>query len=429
MTVPLIDGKMDFGLGAVCVLKDRFRTRFPHDFDSRAKPYTSVPSSTIQDATTDAINDLGLSGEAQEYSPGDYWISSTISPSGGSADDALAKNDTTFRETTINARGTLSNYQQCFDQATGNTGLNGLNDSSDNLPTGETTRVVFDVTNTEQHMYHGALTLDGDNMDIALMAGANRHGQNGFGAQASIWDTILLRKAKWGMFGTPRYGQARNFYCGAFVGWQIRRLRMAESIDYPMLMGANQCDDINIGELNLVYKAGAASYLFGCMLNFGTGYVNGGGDSDYGFHVQESHLKFDNLYAEFDFAAVIHAQRNSWVEGTMKYGAGAVTSFGKRAFLYNDDISGGGVITAHDRSRTGSDAQSMILLKAKAASSRNYWINAPYKESDLAMFKMEAGTGTLSTNDKLISFSQSGLAKWTPAGTSAAPTLTRGTIV
>lgn len=408
-----------------------YRRLSPRDFHPDAIPRVNAPSAAVIDNTTAAINAMGATDVIQEYESGPYWISSTISPSGGSADTSLGKKEVYFNNTSIRvvAGANVTPFQEVMNQGTGTAGLAGLVEPSGNLPPGETTRVIFDVTNTEQSVYSGNLFIHGGTSATGLcaIAACNRHGQDGVGGLESIWDKVQIASCRWGLFGTPRYGQPRNFYSGAFVGNVFQKLRIDASVTFPLLIGANQADDCFIGQLQLNNKTGATSYLYTTALCCGTIYSNGASGSDYAFNLENSHLIFGTFYAEKLFNAPIRAGTLSWVEGTCKYGAGVgVTVFTKKAFIYNDGISGGGRITAHERTAAATDAASLVLLNSRSGAKRNYWVSAPFSESDVPPFKMEAGTGV--PTDKLISYYRDGLITWTPAGTGAAPTLTRAVL-
>ncbi len=413
---------------APVTIKNRYYKWRPRDFNSLAVPATSTPSAGTQTATVTAIQDMFAANVPCEFEGGGgsfYAVDSTISPSDFSASGSIGSKQVHFNDTEIKATGSLTNYLAARDQSAAmNVIGSGTGSDGSNLPAPETTRVLFDVTNCEYNSYMGKLTIHGGNLDIAGLACANSQLVGSSGGTGSTWGQLVIKNCKWGIFGTPRYGLSRVNYNGVLVGNIFQRLRIADC-DIPILAGGNTIDDAFIGELNIIQKntPGSRSYISTCALVCGTIYVNGPDTSTYGFDIQNTHLMFGTIYAEEDFAAVIYARAKSWVEGACKVGAGANTNIAL-AFVYNDDVSGGGLITVHERT-SASTVPAMVLLKAKTSGARNYHVMGPTSESETVPFAMQAGTGTLATNDRLTSFLSNGAATWTVGGTSAAPTLTR----
>lgn len=417
---------------APVTIKNRFHKWRPRDFNALAVPSTSLPSAGTQTATVAGIQAMFAANVTCEFEGGGgayYAVDSTIAPANFSASTSIGSKQVYFNDTIIKATGTLANYLECRDQGTAAVINGGTPSDSSNLPAPETTRALFDVTNCEYNNYIGKLTIDGNNKDLAGLACVNSQQMNSAGGTGSTWGQLVIDDCKWGIFGTPRYQQARNFYNGVLVGNIFQRVRITGT-DIPILAGGNTIDDSFFGELNIIQKnnPGSRSYISTCALVAGTIYVNGPDSSTYGFDIQNTHLIFGTCYAEDQFAAPIYARAKSWVEGAVKFGGGANTIFNKKAFIYNDDISGGGLVTVHERSsaHTGMATSSVVLLKAKTSGARNYHVIGPTSETETPPFKMEAGTGTISTNDRLTSFLSNGAGTWTVGGTSAVPTVTRG---
>jgi len=409
--------------------KDRYYKWSPRDWNPLAVPQSGTPSAAVMTATADAINAMGLEDVPQEFEAGEYYVDRTISPSGFSEDDALGKKIIHYNNTILRTHSSVpaSNFQECFDQQTGLGSLKGLDDPADNLPAGVVTRCLIDVTNTEGSTYVGNLEINGGGIALGLAAfAAAFRGLHDKGANRCSWGDVTIKNCKWGLFGTPKYGQARNFYCSPFVGNTWNHLRIFSNVETPILAGANTMDDCFITQLSLIYGKGCRSYIFGCNVNAGAIFTGGDDDFVHCFDIQKSSLIFNTMYAEQDFLSPIIARKGSWVQGMLKYGAGSPSTFAKKAFIYNVDSSGGGLLSSHPVSGDGADIKSLVLLKVMNGAKRNYTVHQPYGEADAMPFAMEANAGqTLSKADTLISNSSDGQAKWTVGGSSSAPTLTR----
>lgn len=427
----LADATVTRSVGGVPVaIKNRFYRWSPAEFHANAIARDSAPSGAIITQTRNAILDMFDSGELCQFDAGTYYIDGTINPVNFNV-SATRKNSIEFNDTTIRAAGNLADYYKATDQGSGAIIDSGTSPSGDNniIPASEEVPVMFDVTNCEYFEYRGSLTLHGGSKDLAILACANAGVQagtariNAAGGTGSTWGTLILTNGRWGIFGTPRYGQARNYYNGVFVGNILNRLRIYDCT-FPILAGGNTIDDCFIGEYNQIGKttAGIGSRILTCAFTMGTGYMNGATTSDYGVWLENSHMIFKTMYAEENFAAPIRLHAASWVEGTCKYGAGANTVFGKKAFIYSDQASSGGIITAHERSASAESGASMVKLKAVASSKRNFMVYSPHTDAACTPFTVESGSG-IATTDKLVAFTRDGMKKWTMAGTAGAPTI------
>jgi hypothetical protein len=414
---------------AAVTIKNRYHKWRPRDFNSQAVPVTANPSAGVQTATVAGIQAMFAANVVCEFEGGGgsfYAVDSTIAPANFSASSSLDSKQIHFNDTTIKALGTITNYLECRDQGSAAVISASTPSDSSNLPAPETTRGLFDVTNCEYNSYVGKLTIDGASKDLAGLTCVNSQQMDAAGGTGSTWDQVLIKNCRWGVFGTPRYQQSRNFLASPLVSNVVHRMRIS-ACDIPILSGGNMIDGCHFGMLNISQTIpGSRSYISTCEFICGALYMSGPDTSTYGFDIQNTHMIFGSCYAESNFAAPIWGRAKSWVQGTVKYGAGATTVFGKKSFVYNDDTSGGGLITVHERSAGSADMLSVVLLKAKTSGARNYHVIGTTSEAETPPFRMEAGTGTISTDDKLTSFLSNGAATWTVGGTSAAPTVTRG---
>ena len=282
----------------------------PADINPAAKPYDAKPSAAILTQTSEALEQLAKEEPAYELEPGIYWIDRTYRVNGAS--NAQTPRQVYFNNTEIRASGPLANYTAVRSEDDGSD-LAGLDEPSSNLPVGETTRVVMDVTNSNYSRYLGLLTVNANKLALAAIGATNRHKQNGAGGIGSCWDNVVIKSARWGLFGTPRYGQTRNFYAGAFVGNIWQRLRVW-GCAMPLLLASNTGDDQFFGELNLISPPAARSYLYAVNFNFGSAYLGGDGDADYGIDMQRASLIGGTLYAEGHYAAPIIMRERALAE-------------------------------------------------------------------------------------------------------------------
>jgi hypothetical protein len=418
-----------FGQRAFFVGKPKDYRWRPREKNALAVPQQSAPSAAVMTATANAINALGLDDVPQEFERGEYFVDQTISPSGGSADTALGVKSVSYNDTTIKTTAgvPLSNFQECFDRATGSTGLAGK-PAVANLPAGTEVRALMDYTNTERSVFSGRITLDGADKDgLALCACCNRHGQASVGALGSVFDLMVLKNYKIGWFGTPRYNDVNTFLAPFFVNCKFAGVRFDRSDgSIPILTGGNQLDGCCIGVLSISLGSGARCYIYGGEFEAERIYVIGVNQADYAFDCQKGLLQFREFYAEGQMAAPIWSRAEFDVVGVCKYGGGATTTFGKKCFIYDDSVSGGGRIVMHQTSGDSADIVSAVLLKAGANRKRVYQVHQSYAREGAAKmpFAVEAGTGALSALDKLKSLSPDGEERWTMSGTSAAPVLT-----
>jgi hypothetical protein len=289
----------------------------------------------------------------------------------------------------------------------------------------------MDTTNTVGACFTGNLELDGGGRaDLALLGPTNYIGSaGGQGAHRTVWDSVILGNAKYGMFGTPRYNDSVNFLAAAFVNNFFGHLRTEATLDIPMLIGGNQGDGLVIGCLNIKKKDAAILYLYTTSLHCGQIYVSSGVlNTDYVFDLQAAHLTFDEFYCEGDVAAMVYARADSWVKGNVK--ATSSLRAGKNCLIYSVGSTGGGEITLHERTSdnttlTGSIDKGVVKLKAVSGSKRVYRVICPNSEATNSPFAMDPNSGTPATTDTLLSVMQEGEARWQPGGTSASPTLTR----
>lgn len=419
---------------APVTIKSRYHRWRPRDFHADAVPQSAEPSAAIMTNTVTAINNMGLASVVQEYERGTYYVNGTISPTGGSSDTSLAPKQVYFNDTTIKASaGSNANaFQQCFDQQTGTGTLAGKSLANSNIPEAIATYVLFDVTNTERSSYMGNLTIDcskgegaGNKTGLAAIAAANRNAQNGVGGIGSVWaGNLRLVKCYYGLFGTPRYADARNFYAGAFVGNVFNRVRSEANCTYPIFVGGNQMDDCFMGEYNQAGASGAKSIIFGTQLTMGTCYVNGQSDTDYAFDIQRSHLTFGTLFAENNLAAAILQKKLSWVQGTLKWNLSLTGTH----MIVNEEADGGGLITGHIiNSLNSSTMGGLVHVKVLANSTRNYTVYQPYTSVDTNFKPFSIGGNAGQANigsDYLVSNSSEGQVKHVVGGTVASPTLT-----
>jgi hypothetical protein len=414
------------------LIKNRFHRWQPSDFNANAIARSSAPSASIITQTADAIQSMFDAGVLCEFGDGTYYVDRTIAPANFST--AYTPKNIRFNRTTLRATGSLSSYTDCRDQGTAAILSGASGDDGSNLPAPTTTKVFFDVSNCDYSQYEGNLTLHGGTLGksgtgLAGMACANSQQLNSQGNVGSVWGgQLIISDFKWGIFGTPRYGQARNFYNGVLVGNIIPRLRLYDN-EIHLLMGGNMCDDCFIGELNIIGKnvPGSRGYISTCGLACGTIYMNGPNGTSYCLDIQSTHLLFNTAYAEDDFASPLWVRNGSFVQGTVKMGAGTSTVFANSSFIYADGTSGGGIITIHERGTANGDAnKAAVALKSVTSSKRNWTVYSPWAEADMAPFRPVAGTGTRSTDDILISNSRDGQYKWAWGGTAGAPTLSRG---
>jgi hypothetical protein len=409
------------------VILDPHRPRCPHDMDPRAIPSETFPGAAIADATTQAINKLGAEQVEQRFCGGTYHISGTISPSGGSRDRSASRKQLYFNGTTFRSVPTsdISQYCAVTGQDISGQDLAGLDDANDNLPSGITTRVMFDLWNTDRTDYSGTVNFIGlEQPGFCILASANRYGEDAAGGIGSTWDNVTLSNYWCAMFGTPRYGGARNFYSGAFVGNKFGTVKINPSGPYTIIAGGNTLDDTFFDTLKIANGPGARAYITKCNINVGSLYANGRSKADYIFDLQRTALNFGTFYAEGELAAPILMRNGSFVKGICRYGAGTTTDFARGAFLHDVSVDGGGRLEAHPDCAGAASMRSLVLLKAISGARRVYDVMQTYQEGVKLPFNVEAG-GTLPAADQLHSLSPSGRARWAWSGTAALPAMTR----
>lgn len=424
--------------GVAAAIKNRFHKWSPREFNANAKPYGAQPSDSVMTQTTEAINDMWAEDIPCEFEAGTYYCNGTIATA--SFQTAVRNTRTfVFNNTEFKAVGSASDFVKHKDQSgTADIGPStGTGSAGTNLPEPVAVPVFFDITNTKYHEFRGMLTINGTNA-IACLACANSQGCNGGtgGAVGSVWDSIILKNGKWGLFGQPRYGQSRQKYTGTFVGNIVKRMRI-DNCYYPILAGGNTIDDSFIGELNIIMADNANNadlasrcYIYTCNFTIGNIYANHSVSANYVFDIENTNFKFGNFYAEDHMAAPLIVRNGSFVEGVCKMGGGADTVFGKKAFIYCPDATGGGCITINERSKANDVVgKGMVLLKAVANANRNWWVKSPWVESDIPPFIAESGASMSNNRDRLACFSRDGLTKWTMSGTAGSPTVARSATI
>lgn len=424
------------GASAPATINNRFHRWMPRDFHADAVPQSSVPAASVMTNTSNAIELLGLSGHVMEFETGDYYVDRSVSISGGSTDPVLGKRKVYFNETEFIAGFgggvPVANFNACRSWG-GTASLAGLTDATDNLPDGVATHILFDVYNTEGSSFSGNFILNGNNKaSLWGFGAANVQNTDGVGCIRASFDSLSFKRfdATGGFFGTPSYGQSATKYAASFVNCHFKTVRFETTVLNPFLVGANQIDGTVIDVLSIAGMAGGQSRFYNTELKIGTCYLGGDDNTMYGFDLQRAVIDLGRCYAEGDWNAPIIARDRALVIGICKYGAGAATTFGKQAFIYFPDVLGSCDVWAHPRSGDGADMVALVKLKVITGAKRNCIVNQGYLEATKLPFAMEAdGSQTLSTLDKLKSFASDGEAKWTPAGTSAAPTLTRGALI
>jgi hypothetical protein len=412
---------------APAVILDPYRPRTPHDMDPRAIPSETFPGGAIADATTQAINKLGAEQVEQRFLGGTYHVSGTISPSGGSRDRSNSRKQIHFNGTTLRAVPTndVLGYTEVTGQDSSCQSLSGLDDASDNLPAGITTRVMFDLWNTDRTDYSGTVNFIGlEQPGFCILASANRYGEDAAGGIGSTWENVTLSNYWCAMFGTPRYGGERKFYSGAFVGNKFGTVKINPSGPYTIIAGGNTLDDTFFDTLKIANGPGARAYITKCNINVGSLYANGRSKADYIFDLQRTALNFGTFYAEGELAAPILMRNGSFVKGICRYGAGTSTEFSKGCFVYDCGVDSGGRLESHPDSAGAVSMRSLVTLKATAGARRVYDVMQTYQEGVKLPFNVEAG-GTLPASDQLHSLSPSGRARWAWSGTAAIPSMQR----
>jgi hypothetical protein len=405
---------------APVILKDRYYRWTPRDFHADAIPRSSVGTNTETTNTLNAINAMFAANVLCGFERGTYYVDNTVKVNATSNEaTSVARKDVLFCDTTIKIRASMTDasvsasFAYCRSQDDGVSDINGLNSTGDNLPAGEHTPVLFDITNCAYSNFAGSLTLDGSDKLVAGIAGANEQGING-STSGVTWGNVIVKNCRWGLFGTPRYNGTRSFYIGPFVGHIFQRLRLVDNT-YHFLFGGNTCDDTFIGELNVIGKnvAGSVGLMDTAALVCGTIYMNGPDTSSYGIDLQSSHLKFGTCYAEDKFASPIICRADADVEGICKYGAGTGTDFGNQSFVHYPTTSGSGRITVHERgqSNTTNASKAIVSLAAVSGAKRNVWVHSPLAEADLTPFRAVGGA-VQPTGDNLVAVTRDGFAKW-----------------
>jgi hypothetical protein len=416
---------------APAVILDPYRPRCPHDMDPRAVPSETFPGAAIADATTQAINKLGAEQVEQRLLGGVYHLAATVSPSGGSRDRGDSRRQVHFNGTTLRAVPTadISAYTEITGQDTSGQTLAGLDDPSDNLPAGITTRVMYDLWNTDRTDYSGTVNFIGlEQPGFCILASANRYGEDAAGGIGSTWENVSLSNYWCAMFGTPRYGGARNFYSGAFVGNKFGTVKINPSGPYTIIAGGNTLDDTFFDTLKIANGPGARAYITKCNINVGSLYANGRSKNDYIFDLQRTALNFGTFYAEGELAAPILMRNGSFVKGICRYGAGTTTDFGRGAFIHDVSVDGGGRLECHPDCAGAGSMRSLVLLKAISNARRVYDVMQTYQEGVKLPFNVEGDLNpkvTLPASDQIHSLSPSGRARWAWSGTAALPAMTR----
>lgn len=420
------------------ILKNRFFKWRPRHFHADAVPQASVPAGSVMTNTSNAIESMALAGVVMEFETGDYYVDRSVSISGGSSDAALGKRKVYFNDTEFIAGFTVpvTNFNACRSWD-GTASLAGLDDATDNLPAGVATYIMFDFYNTEGSALSGNFMLNGNQHDGLFGVGAaNVQNTDGIGGIRLTINSINFKRFSptggWGggFFGTPSYGQSATKYAASFVNCVFVNVRFETTCKHPFFVGANQIDGTVMANCSIAGSTvDSASYLYNTELNTFALYYTGNDDTSAGFDVQRAVLDFARFYAEGDMVAPIIARDRALIRGICKYGAGASTTFAKQAFIYMPDTTGSCDIWMHPRSGDGADMVAAVKLKVITSAKRNCYVKQGYLEATKLPFAMEAdGAQTLSTLDKLKSFARDGEAYWTPAGTAAAPTLTRTAI-
>jgi hypothetical protein len=284
---------------------------------------------------------------------------------------------------------------------------------------------MFDLWNTDRTDYSGTVNFIGlEQPGFCILASANRYGEDAAGGIGSTWGNVTLANYWCAMFGTPRYGGARNYYSGAFVGNEFGSMNILPSGPYTMIMGGNTIDNTKFNTLKVKGGPGARAYIMKCNIDVGSLYGNGRSKSDFIFDLQNSALTFSSFYAEGQLAAPIIMRNGAVIKGLCRYGAGTDTDFAKGAFVYDVSMDGGGDLLAHKDCSNAASMKSLVLVKAIKGANRVYDVMQTYQEGVKLPFNVEAG-GTLPAADQLHSLSPSGRARWAWTGTAALPAMTR----
>lgn len=455
----------------------------PREWSPLCKPYSSQPTLAVADATTEALWRACQTGVPLVFEQGTYWFSGTFASSGRDGNpkrQTFYFNNTTFR---IHSSATLTrangvNGWTSFAEVTSQQGdgvpnlpdargapnvkLPGASTAvpyahnsigtqgGDNLPARANTWVFWDISYSERSMYYGNVSLDGGpNLDnLAAWGCSNEFLTDGDGGGGSKYAGEIIITGGWhiGIWGNPKYQDARNRYPGGFVGCQIMRVRIERSVDIWIICGGNIFDDVNIGELNVIGSGGIGGgttransgpgYMFGTLLKMETCYTNTFNNQAI-LDAQQMVMKFGNWYLEdapgqsgtngAHPACAIISRNGNLTVGSFKSGASSYPNKGAMIYDVSDDSDG--VIIADKR--TGETAvqvggvyispPAMVKLQSRNGSRRNYQVTIPYPETQtpgstpsssaprglpyvMERNPLSAGTPQVSANDMLTSF-------------------------